>query len=352
MTVTTLTRGITGGVDTHLDVHVAAALDERGTLLGVESFATTESGYKKLVAWLSDFGPVELVGVEGTGSYGAGLTRYLQAERIRVVEVDRPNRQRRRRKGKSDPQDAISAARAALSGDASGEAKTRDGNVESMRVLRVARASARKGRTQALNQMRSLISTAPEPIRAELRGLNVFHLLERTSTYRPGAKRDIVSLTKFSLRMLARRAITLEEEIVEIDSILKPLVKATAPELVASLGIGSDAASALLVAAGDNPERVRNEAAFAHLCGASPIDASSGKQHRHRLNRSGDRQANSALWHIVITRMVYDPRTAEYIDRRTKEGLTKKEAVRCLKRYVAREVYSLLPHEKLGVDSP
>ncbi len=352
MTVTTLTRSITGGVDTHLDVHVAAALDDRGALLGVESFATTEGGYKKLLAWLSDFGSVELVGVEGTGSYGAGLTRHLQAEQVRVVEVDRPNRQRRRRKGKSDPQDAISAARAALSGDASGEAKSRDGNVESMRVLRVARASARKGRTQALNQMRGLISTAPEPIRAELRGLNVFHLLKRASTYRPGAKRDIVSLTKFTLRMLARRAITLEEEISEIDAILEPLVIETAPRLVGALGVGTDAASALLVTAGDNPERLHDEAAFAHLCGASPIDASSGKQERHRLNRSGDRQANSALWHIVITRMVYDPRTTEYIDRRTKQGLTKKEAVRCLKRYVAREVFSLLPHEELGLDSP
>jgi transposase len=352
MTVTNLARSITGGVDTHLDVHVAAALDERGTLLGVESFSTTERGYKKLLGWLSDFGPLELVGVEGTGSYGAGLTRHLQAEHVRVVEVDRPNRQRRRLKGKSDPQDAISAARAALSGEATGEAKTRDGNVESMRVLRVARASARKGRTQALNQMRNLVSTAPDPIRAELRGLSVFHLLERASSYRPGAKRDIVSLTKLTLRMLARRAITLEEEISDIDAILKPLVKETAPELVATLGIGSDAASALLVAAGDNPERLRNEAAFAHLCGASPLDASSGKNQRHRLNRSGDRQANSALWHIVLTRMVYDPRTTEYIARRRTEGLTKKEAVRCLKRYVAREVFSLLPHDKLGLDSP
>jgi len=352
MTVINLARSITGGVDTHLDVHVAAALDDRGTLLGVESFATTTDGYKKLLGWLSDFGPVELVGVEGTGSYGAGLTRHLQAEGIRVVEVDRPNRQRRRRKGKSDPQDAISAARAAQSGDAAGEAKSRDGNVESMRVLRVARASARKARTQALNQMRGLISTAPEPIRDELGALNVFHLLERASIYRPGTKRDIVSLTKFTLRMLAKRAIALEAEITEIDAILTPLVKETAPELVAALGLGTDTASTLLVAAGDNPERLRGEAAFAHLCGASPIDASSGKQERHRLNRSGDRQANSALWHIVITRMVYDPRTTEYIERRTTEGLTKKEAVRCLKRYVAREVYSLLPHQKLGLDSP
>ena len=252
------------------------------------------------------FGPVELVGLEGTGSYGAGLTVTSKATRVSVVEVDRPNRQRRRRKGKSDPQDAISAAHAALSGDASGEAKTRDGNVESMRVLRCDGLGP-QGRTRALNQMRSLISTAPEPIRTELRGLNVYRLLERASAYRPGPGRDVVSITKFSFRMLARRAIELEEEITEIDAILKPLVKETAPELAASLGIGTDAASALLVAAGDNPERLRNEAAFAHLCGASPIDASSGKQHRHRLNRSGDRQANSALWHIVITRMVYDP---------------------------------------------
>ncbi len=200
--------------------------------------------------------------------------------------------------------------------------------------------------------MRGLISTAPEPIRAELRGLNVLRLLERASTYRPGAKRDIVSLTKFTLRMLAKRAIALEEEITEIDAILAPLVDETAPELVSTLGLGTDTASTLLVAAGDNPERLHGEAAFAHLCGASPIDASSGKQERHRLNRSGDRQANSALWHIVITRMVYDPRTTEYIERRTNDGLTKKEAVRCLKRYVAREVYSLLPHQKLGLDSP
>jgi len=348
----TLARRVTGGVDTHLEVHVAAALDEQGRLLGTESFETTAAGYRKLVSWLEGFGPVALVGVEGTGSYGAGLTRHLHAEQIGVVEVDRPNRQRRRRKGKSDPEDAISAAHAAHSGDAVGLAKTRDGDVESMRVLRVARTSARNSRTQALNQMRSIISTAPEVIRDELRSLNVYHLLERASSYRPGTKRDVVSLTKFTLRTLARRAIELQDEIDEIDSILTSLVKQTAPELVAQLGVGTDAASALLVAAGDNPRRLRNEAAFAHLCGTSPIDASSGKQERHRLNRSGDRQANSALWHIVLTRMVYDPRTIEYFERRTKEGKTKKEAMRCLKRYVAREVFALLPKETIGLDSP
>jgi transposase len=352
MTMTTLPRQITGGVDTHLDVHVAAALDERGGLLGVESFETTPRGYDKLLTWLRSFGTVELLGVEGTGSYGAGLTRHLHREGIRVVEVDRPNRQRRRRHGKSDPQDAISAARAAQGGDATGEAKTRDGNVEAMRVLRVARASARKGRTQALNQMRSLISTGPDCVRAELRGLNVYRMLERASSYRPGTKRDLASINKLTLRMLARRATELEEEIKEIDTILRPMVKETAPELSALSGVGPDVASALLVAAGDNPERMRNEASFAHLCGTSPIDASSGKNQRHRLNRSGDRQANSALWHVVITRMVSDPRTRHYIERRMKEGQTKKEAIRCLKRYIAREVYNNLPMEHLALDSP
>ncbi len=345
--MTTLARSVTGGVDTHLDVHVVAALDEKGTLLGVDAFETTRLGYKMLLAWLEDFGPVTLVGIEGTSSYGAGLTRHLHAEGIAVVEVDRPNRQRRRRKGKSDPEDAISAARAAFSGDACGEAKTQDGNVEAMRVIRMARLSARRSRTLALNQMRALISTAPEPLRDELRHLSVPRLLERAASYRPGTKRDLVSMNKLTLRTLARRAIDLEDEVKSYDVLLEPLVAETAPELVAALGIGTDSAAALLVAAGDNPHRLRSEAAFAHLCGTSPIDASSGKHERHRLNRSGDHQANSALWHIVITRMVYDPRTTAYIERRMKEGLTKKEAFRCLKRYIAREVYGLLPMNRL-----
>jgi transposase len=352
MTMTTLPCRVTAGVDTHLDVHVVAALDERGAVLGVESFETSARGYRRALRWLRRFGDVELAGVEGTGSYGAGLTRHLLAEGVAVVEVDRPNRQRRRKRGKSDPQDAIAAARAAQSGDALGAAKTRDGNVESMRVVRVARASARKARTQALNQMRSIISTAPEAIRAELRHLNVYRLIERASAYRPGKTNDLEAVTKRTLRMLARRAAALEEEVKEIDEALEALVSETAPALVARTGVGTDTASALLVAAGDNPGRLRSEATFAHLCGASPIDASSGKQQRHRLNRGGDRQANSALWKIVITRMVCDPPTRAYIERRVKDGLTKKEAIRCLKRYIARDVYNHLPGTQLALDSP
>jgi transposase len=347
MTMTTIAPRVTGGVDTHLDVHVAAALNEQGALLGVESFSATMAGYRKLLHWLESFGNVELVGVEGTGSYGAGLTRHLLAHEIAVVEVDRPNRQRRRRKGKSDPQDAVAAARAAQGGEATGSAKSRDGNVESMRVLRVARSSARRSRTQAINQIRSLISTAPDELRAQLRQLSIYQVLTVTSAYRHSGRKDVTTLTKLALRTLARRALWLEDEVKEIDRLLKGLVKETAPELCAIVGVGTDVASAILVAAGDNPERLKNESTFAKLCGVSPLDASSGKQERHRLNRSGDRQANSALWHIVLTRMVSDPRTRYYIKRRMKDGRTKKEAIRCLKRYVAREVFAALPRSQI-----
>ncbi len=350
--MTTIARRITGGVDTHLDVHVAAALDERGAQLGVESFAATAAGYSELLRWLEGFGTLELVGVEGTGSYGAGLTRHLLGHQVAVVEVDRPNRQRRRRTGKSDPHDAVAAARAAQGGDATGSAKTRDGNVEAMRVLRVARSSARRSRTQAINQMRSLVSTAPEELRAELRDLSIYKVLTVASAYRHTGRTDVTTVTKLTLRTLARRALSLEEEVKEIDRVLKTLVAETAPDLNAVDGVGTDVASALLVAAGDNPERLKTEATFAKLCGVSPLDASSGKQHRHRLNRGGDRQANSALWHIVFTRMVNDPRTKHYIERRMKEGRTKKEAIRCLKRYVAREVFAQLPRSALALDNP
>jgi transposase len=348
MTMTTMPLRITAGVDTHLDVHVVAALDERGALLGVESSDTTLTGYRRAWRWLRSLGEIELVGVEGTGSYGVGLTRFLHDEGIAVVEVDRPNRQRRRRRGKSDPEDAVAAARAAQSGDASGEAKTRNGSVEAKRVLRVARSSARKARNQAMNQMRSLVSTAPEELRAELRDLTGHQLVKRAAAFRPGTRRDHVSITNLTLRSLAQRILSLDDEMTALNAVLAPIVEQTAPALVALTGVGVDCASALLVAAGDNPERLRSERTFAHLCGSAPVDASSGKNERHRLNRGGDRQANSALWRIVMTRIVYDPRTKHYIERRMKEGLTKKEAMRCLKRYVAREVFAHLPRERLA----
>jgi transposase len=339
---------ITGGVDTHLDVHVAAALDEHGGLLGTASFATTSDGYGELAGWLCSFGEVVLVGVEGTGSYGAGLTRFLHAAGVAVVEVDRPNRQRRRRSGKSDTHDAVSAARAAFAGDALGAPKTRDGNVEAIRVLRLARSSASRDRTRALNQMRSLITTAPDELRTKLRGLTIPHLLRTAAGFRPAGRTDVASANRLALKTLARRVVELADEIAMLDDLLTPLVAETAPRMIERLGVGTDTAGALLVAAGENSSRIRNERSFARLCGAAPLDASSGKQQRHRLSRSGDRQANSALWRIVITRLSYDPRTRRYLQRRCAEGKTKTEAIRCLKRYVARELYACLPTETLA----
>jgi len=339
---------ITGGVDTHLDVHVAAALDDHGGVLGTASFAATRDGYVALARWLGSFGDVALVGVEGTGSYGAGLTRQLQREGMPVVEVDRPNRQRRRRVGKADTHDAVSAARAAFAGDALGVPKDRDGDVEAIRVLRLARSSAARDRTKALNQMRSIVSTAPEELRDQLRGLTIPKLVRAAAGFRPAGRTDVTNACRVALRTLARRIKELDDEIRTLDELLAPLVAQTAPEMIQRVGVGTDTAGALLVAAGENSSRIRNERSFARLCGAAPLDASSGKQQRHRLSRAGDRQANSALWRIVITRLSYDPATRQYLERRCAEGKTKTEAIRCLKRYVARELYACLPPETLA----
>jgi transposase len=344
VTIVEATRSVTGGVDTHLDVHVAAALDQMGALLGSEPFETTPAGYKLLLEWLGGFGEVTKIGVEGTGSYGAGLARFLRRRGVDVVEVNRQNRAERRRSGKSDPLDAIEAARAALGGRAQGQAKARDGAVEAIRVLVVAKRSARQARVKALTQMRHLVVTAPDQLRCRLKGLGIPALVAEGIKLRPGRSADpVTAATKASISSLAHRIQSLEREITELDDLLAPLLAATAPELLALFGVGPDTAAALLVAAGDNPERLRSEATWAHLCGVAPIAASSGKVTRHRLDRGGDRQANSALWRIVMVRIANDPATKTYFERRVKEGRSKPEVIRILKRYVAREVYRYLP---------
>jgi transposase len=344
MTIVEATRTATGGIDTHGEVHVAAALDEVGGLLGTKSFEANPNGYAALLSWLSAFGNVTRVGVEGTGSYGAGVARFLARAGIEVIEVDRQNRQARRQSGKSDPLDAVEAARAALSGRARGQAKSRDGSVEAIRVLVVAKRSARGARIKALTQMRQLTYSAPDQLQSRLKGLPIAQFVAVAQGLRPSRSQDpVTAATKASLSSLAHRVADLEEEIAELDARITPLLKATAPELLAVYGVGIDTAATLLVTAGDNPERLHSEAAWAHLCGVSPLQASSGKVTRHRLNRGGDRQANRALWHIVITRLASDPKTQAYMERRVKDGRTKREAIRMLKRYVAREVYRYLP---------
>ena len=335
---------VVGGVDTHLDVHVAAALDCFGGLLGVEPFPATPAGYRALLGWMGEFGPVVRVGVEGTGAYGAGLARFLRRSGVEVIEVDRANRQARRQHGKSDPADAIEAARAAHNGRARGLAKTRDGNVEAIRALVVAKRSARNTRIKTINQIRQLTFTAPDELRERMRGLATVPLTLEAAGLRPRAGGDpVMYATKLALQTLGRRVLSLGAEASRLDEVLGELVAETAPSLLALFGVGVDTAATLLVAAGDNAERLRSEAAWAHLCGVAPVPASSGKVVRHRLNRGGNRQANTALWRIVMVRMLHDPATQAYVERRTKEGRSKLEIIRVLKRYVAREVYRHLP---------
>jgi transposase len=345
MTIVETTRPVTGGVDTHLDVHVAAAVDAGGGTLGVESFPSTPAGFVQLHDWLLTFGPVVSVGVEGTGAYGAGLARYLRGQCLEVIEVDRPNRQQRRRAGKSDVVDAVEAARAALSGRASGIAKTADGNAEAIRALLIAKRSARDTRITCLNQIRHLGFTAPDELRERLRGVPRARLARTAAALRPSGTEPVMYATKLALQTLGRRVVDLEVATERLDAHVATLVRATAPGLLALDGVGIDTAAILIVAAGDNPQRLRSEAAFAHLCGVAPIEASSGKTIRHRLNRGGNRQANHARWRIVFTRMSSDPRTRAYVARRLEEGRSKPEIIRILKRYVAREVYKHLRHD-------
>ena len=335
---------VTGGVDTHADFHVVAAIDHNGGLLGIESFTADQAGYESLVGWLVGFGEVIRIGVEGTGSYGVGLARFLTATGVDVVEVDRPNRQLRRRKGKSDPTDAVAAARAALSGSATGAPKHRNGPVEQMRVLLVARRSARQQRIQTLNQLRHLVLCAPEPIRIRFKDRYKTSLVTEAARMRPRQGSDpVIFTTNIVIRDLARRIKALNTEMGNIDRILTALIGDTAPALLELYGLGPDTAASLLVAAGENSDRLHSERSWAHLCGVAPIPASSGKITRYRLNRGGDRQANAALYRIVLTRMSNHQQTRAYVTRRRAEGLNTAEIMRCLKRYVARQTYKHLP---------
>jgi transposase len=335
---------ITGGVDTHLDVHVAAVVTAVGGVLGTAEFPTTAAGYRRLVGWMRSFGELDQVGVEGTGTYGVSLARHLRTEQVTVVEVMRPNRQVRRRHGKTDVVDAIAAARAVLSGEANAVPKTHDGPVEALRTLKVVQRSATKARTQALNQLRALLVTAADDLRARLRDLSQRELLATCAAFRISADDDsLAAVTRFALRELARRVLLLTEQLEQVKLRLQRITERVAPALTALKGVGPDVASTLLLTAGDNPERLVNERSFASLCGVSPVQASSGKTRRHRLNRGGDRHANAALWRIALVRLHCDPRTKDYLAKRITDGKSKTEAIRCLKRYIAREVFRALP---------
>ncbi len=338
--------GIVGGVDTHADTHMAAAVDHNGAVLGTAPFEATAAGYASLLAWLNSYGPVRTVGVEGTGSWGSGLARYLSEEGVEIREVIRPNRQTRRRYGKSDSADAVAAARAVLSGQASNQPRGNTGVVECLRLLKVTRRSAVKQRTMVANQIHGLVVTCPEPLQATLRGLTLRRIVGVVSHYRPGPVNNPTAAAKLALRTLGRRHQQLSEEIRTLDVEIQALVEEAAPPgLLDMCGVGPQTAADLIITIGSNPDRIRSESSLAALCGTSPVDMSSGKQQRHRLNRGGDRQANAALYRIAVVRLRYHQPTRQYADRRTREGLTKPEIIRCLKRYIAREIWEQLAQQ-------
>ena len=338
------------GVDTHKDQHVAVAIDGRGVRLGEKYVPATTCGYEKLERWSRNLGTIHSFGIEGTGSYGAGVARFMTGLGYVVIEVNRPDRSVRYRKGKSDPTDAEMAARAALSGVADATPKSGEGEVEMIRMLKSTKDSAMKARTQAANQMKALVVTAPADLRESLDGLTTSALAKRSRNFRLSRLDDPKAAAKYTLRSLACRYRRLSDEVRDLEAQMERLTRSVAPALVKAFGMGPDTAATLLIAAGSNPDRLRTEAAFASLCGVNPIPASSGKTNRHRLNRGGDRQANAALYRIVVVRLRYELRTQAYMQRRTAEGMSKRDIIRCLKRYVAREVYSAIQKPAQALD--
>jgi transposase len=330
------------GVDTHNDVHVAAVITVLGVLLGTQAFPTTAAGYVALLGWARSHGTLRRAGVEGTSSHGTALTRHLRRERVYVIEINRPDRAARRRRGKTDALDAENAARAVLSGRATAEAKAGDGPAEAMRMFKIAKDSANKARTQAINQLRAVLVRAEPELRESLTGLGPVALFRACADLQDAHAPAAPAAAVVVLRGLARRILRLTDEIKTLNKQLTSALSRCAPKLLERYGVGPDTAAALLITAGDNPERLTSAAAFAALCGVNPVEASSGKTTRHRLNRGGDRRGNSALYTIVLTRLGRDQRTRHYANRRIQEGKSTKEIIRCLKRYVAREVFPII----------
>jgi transposase len=337
-------RRIVGGVDTHGDTHHAAVVLMNGSRVADQEFPATAAGYAQLLQWLQGFGRLHKVGVEGTGCYGKQLTSTLHAHGVSVIEVNRPDRAQRRQAGKSDPLDAYAAAEAVLAGRARAVPKLGTGIVEAIRALHLTRGGAVKARSAAMNELRALLVTAPAGLRDQLRGLGPAALINACARLRPGTGdlADPALAVKAALRSLARRYHHLTTEITDLDTALHTLIERACPPLLAVHGVGDETAAQLLITAGDNPDRIGSEAAFAALCGVAPVPASSGKTRRHRLSTGGDRQANRALYMIACTRLATCPATRAYRDKRTQQGLSTKDTIRCLKRYLARTIYKII----------
>ncbi len=337
-----ISNNLTLGVDTHLDNHVAVLVNNIGQVIDTQEFTVNLKGYSQLYKWCKSFGAVNQAGLEGTGTYGAGLCKFLQEKQITVFEVNRPNRAVRRLRGKSDPTDAENAARSVLANESTAIPKSHDGVVEAMRFLVVARKSSVKSKTQAINQIRALLVTAPDYVRQKCYVPSSYQCVIACKALEATSGNLLEETLISMLHLLAKRWEMLSQELKIIDKQLKALTSSASSTLLKQYGVGSYVAATLLVAAGDNPERLKKESSFAALCGVSPLDASSGKKQRHRLNRGGARDANNALWTVALIRMRSDYRTKKYVEKRSSEGKSNKEIQRCLKRYIARELYPII----------
>lgn len=331
------------GVDTHVHTHSAAAVDARtGGVIDEITVEATADGYAQLVEFADEHAILRAWAIEGTGGHGAGLARHLAHREEVVVELDRPQRAQRRNGAKSDPLDAIRAAREALARPRLGTPRSA-GDRQALSVLLAARRSAVNAGTDAQRQVFSLVIAAPESIRERFRGQKLPAMLKTAASLRTRASWDVeTTTTVVVLRSLARRAHALGEEALEHEKAIHKIVRSWRPDLLEQFGVGPIVAATVLCA-WSHPGRIHSEAAFAMLAGAAPIPANSGQvTTRHRLNRYGDRQLNRALHTITLSRIRYDQRTRNYVQRRTTDGKTPREIKRCLKRYIARDLYRLL----------
>jgi transposase len=313
------------GVDTHKHIHVAAVMDTIGGILATLTIATDTAGFKQLLEWATGFGKILAFGIEGTGSYGVTLTSFLRRNGHKVVEAGRPDRRSRRANGKSDTLDAENAARSVLAGFATAIPKTAD------------------ERTAAMVTMKAMLVHARDELRRETNRMTQIKLARHLASLRPRSLDTPEDALRHALRSLARRWQNLDSEAKELSTMIEQLVTRTAPQLLEQFAIGADTAAEILIVTGDNPERIRSEAAFAKLAGISPIPTGSGMTSgKHRINHGGHRQLNAAIHRTVIVRMRFHEPTIAYVARRTAEGKSKREIIRCLKRYVIREVYHLV----------
>ena len=331
-----------GGVDTHADFHHAALVDELGRELGEQRFPASTAGFKQLISFFDAAGDVLRVAVEGTASYGAAVTRDLQLRGFEVVETTPGDKADRRLRGKSDAADAYTAARAALSGRATAIPKATTGEVEALRLLRTTRSLTVRQQTQVMNQIKQFLVTAPAGFRERFpRSTNLRLAQTLAATRLPGTDPVTAALLTV-VKIDARRWLELRATAAELKRQLDAMTKRIAPELIKIPGVGPDTAAALLIATGQNTQRVPSDAALAHLFGIAPIPASSGRTTRHRLDRGGNRHGNAAVHRVALVRLAHDPTTRDYIARCMARGKTKREAIRLLKRHLVRELYPVL----------